>query len=104
MHTITYKDPEGVLAPTLVKHLEDFYKQKPKPRDCCGQTSVNEFKYMIEKEINGNDVRSYIAIPPIEHGKNYYEKFEQYFKLALHASPMSFKKELNIPANTQIKT
>ena len=87
VHTITYKDPEGVLAPTLVKHLEDFYKQKPKPRDHFGQTSISEFKYMVEEEINGDDVRSYIAIPLIEHGKDYHEKFEQYFKLALHVSP-----------------
>ena len=86
-HTITYKDPDSVLAPTLVKYLEDFYKQKPKPRDHFGQTSISEFKYMVEEKINGDDIRSYIAIPPIEHGKDYHEKFEQYFKLALHASP-----------------
>ena len=48
MHTITYKDPEGVLAPTLVKHLEDFYKQKPTLRDHFGQTSISEFKYMVQ--------------------------------------------------------
>ena len=85
-YTITYKDPEGVLAPTLVKHLEDFYKQEPKPGDRFGQTSISEFKYMAEEEINGN-IRSYIVIALIEHGKDYHEKFEQYFKLALHASP-----------------
>ena len=42
---------------------------------------------MVEEEINGDDIRSYIAIPPIEHGKDYHKKFEQYFKLALHTSP-----------------
>ena len=72
-HTITYKDPDSVLEPTLVKHLEDFYKQKPKQRNHFGQTNISEFKYMIEEEINDDDVRSYIAIPPIEHGKDYHE-------------------------------
>ena len=30
-HTITYKDPDAVLAPTLVKHFKDVYKLKQKP-------------------------------------------------------------------------
>ena len=102
-HTITYKDPEGVLAPTLVKHLEDFYKQKPKPRDHFGQTSIREFKCMVEEEINGNDVRSYIAIPPIEHGKDYHKKFDNISNLLYTCPPTSFKKELSVPTNTQIK-
>ena len=86
-HTITYKDPENILAPTLVNHLEECYKQKPKPRDKFLQTKIGEFKYMVEEEKIGDDIRSYIAIPPPEHDKEYHDKFEQYFKLSLQACP-----------------
>ena len=39
-HTIIYKDSSTVLAPTLVKHLEDVYKLKQKPKDKYGQTLI----------------------------------------------------------------
>ena len=86
-HTITYKDPENILAPTLVNHLEECYKQKPKPRDKFLQTKIGEFKYMVEEEKIGDDIHSYIAIPPLKHDKEYHDKFEQYFKLSLQACP-----------------
>ena len=42
---------------------------------------------MVEEEKIGDDIRSYIAIPPPEHDKEYHDKFEQYFKLSLQACP-----------------
>ena len=85
--TITYKDLDNILAPTLVSHLEECYKIKPKQCDHYGQTKIGEFRHMVEEEKIGEDMCSYVAIPPIERNKEYHEKFEQYFKLALQASP-----------------
>ena len=58
-HTITYKGPENILAPTLVNYLESRYKMKPKQRDCHGQTKIGEFKHMIEIERMGKVTRDY---------------------------------------------
>ena len=105
-HTITYKDPDAVLAPTLVKHFEDVYKLKQKPRDKYGQTSIGEFKHMLESEKQSDDgnVRSYIAIPQADHRKDYHEKFEHHFKLALQASPHVIQERMSRARNIQIKT
>ena len=60
-HTITYKDPDVILAPTLVSHLEGLYKIKPKQKDCYGQTKISEFRHMIEEEKLGEEVRDYFV-------------------------------------------
>ena len=86
-HTITYKDPENILAPTLVNYLESRYKMKPKQRDRHGQTKIGEFKHMIEIERMGEVTRDYLPIPPPDHDKEYQDKFEHHFKLALQSSP-----------------
>ena len=86
-HTITYKDPDTILAPTLVSHLEGLYKIKPTQKDCYGQTKMSKFRHMIEEEKLGEEVRDYLSIPPIEHDKEYHNKFEHHFKLSLQASP-----------------
>ena len=87
VHTITYKDPNAILAPTLVAHLKRSYCIKLKQKDNHGQIRIGKFKHMIEEEKVGEEVRDFLAIPPIEHSKEYHDKFEVYFKLALQASP-----------------
>ena len=94
-HTITYKDPDAILAPTLVAHLECSYSIKPKQKDNHGQTRIGEFKHMIEEEKLGEEVRDFFAIPPIEHSKEYHDKFEVYFTLALQASPHVIQERIN---------
>ena len=86
-HTITYKGPENILAPTLVNYLESRYKMKPKQRDRHGQTKIGEFKHMIEIERMGEVTRDYLPIPPPDRDKEYQDKFEHHFKLALQSSP-----------------
>ena len=86
-HTKTYKDPDAILASTLVSHLEGLYKIKPKQKDCYGQTNMSEFRHMIEEEKLGEEVRDYFSIPSIEHDKEYHDKFEHHLKLCLQASP-----------------
>ena len=86
-YTITYKDPENILAPTLVNYSESRYKMKPKQRDRHGQTKIGEFKHMIEIERMGEVTRDYLQIPPPDHDKEYQDKFEHHFKLPLQSSP-----------------
>ena len=90
-HTITYKDTTGtgtVLAPTLARHIEETYKVKSKQKDRYGQTLMSEFKYMVENEAPNDEgkSRAYLSIPQPDHKKEYWEKFEHHFKLALHGS------------------
>ena len=87
IHTITDKDPDTVLAPTLVTHLENSYWMKPKQKDFHGQTRIREFRHMIEEEKLGKEIRNYLSIRPIDHSKEYHDKFKHHLKLALQASP-----------------
>ena len=41
-HTITYKDTGTVLAPTLVRHIEETYKLKSKQKNKHGQDSFHD--------------------------------------------------------------
>ena len=88
-HTITYKDTAGtVFAPTLARHIEETYKVKLKEKDKHGQTSMSEFKYMVENEAPNDEgkSRAYLSIPQPDHKKEYWEEFEHHFNLALHGS------------------
>ena len=94
-HMITYKDPESILAPSLTSHLEKEYGMKPKQRDHLGQTRIGEFRHLIEEEKLGEELRDFINIPPTTHNKEYYDKFEHHFKLALQASPHVNQERIN---------
>ena len=94
-HTITCKDPESMLAPSLTSHLEKEYGMKPKQRDHLGQTWNGEFRHIIEEEKLGEELRDFINIPPTTHNKEYYDKFEHNFKLALQVSPHVIQERIN---------
>ena len=97
-HTITYKDTTGtVLAPTLARHIEETYKIKSKQKDRYGQTLMSEFKYMVEKEAPNEEgkSRAYLSIPQPDHKKEYWEKFEHHFKLALHGSQYVIRERMS---------
>ena len=94
-HTITYKDPESILASSLTTHLEKEYGMKPKQRDHLGQTRIGEFRHIIEEEKLGEELRDFINIPPTTHNKEYYDKFEHHFKLAPQASPHVIQERTN---------
>ena len=87
-HTITYKDTGTVLAPMLARLIEETYKLKSKQKDKHGQTLMSEFKYIVENEAPNDEgkSRAYLSIPQPDHKKEYWEKFEHHFKLALHGS------------------
>ena len=97
-HTITYKDTTGtVLAPTLVRHIEETYTVKSKQKDRYGQTLMSEFKYMVEKEATNDEgkSRAYLSILQPNHKKEYWEKFEHHFKLALHGSQYVIRERMS---------
>ena len=99
-HTITYKDTGTVLAPTLVRYMEEMYKLKSKQKDKHGQTLMSEFKYMVENEAPNDKVpicrsRAYLSILRPDHKNEYWEKFEHHFKLALHGSQYVIHKRMS---------
>ena len=96
-HTITYKDTGTVLAPTLARHIEETYKLKSKQKDKHGQTLMSEFKYMVENEAPNDEgkSRAYLSIPQPDHKKEYWEKFEHHFKLALHSSQYVIRERMS---------
>ena len=96
-HTITYKDTGIVLAPMLVRHMEETYKLKSKQKDKHGQTLTSEFKYMVENEAPNDEGKScaYLSIPQPDHKKEYWEKFEHHFKLALHGSQYVIRERMS---------
>ena len=97
-HTITSNDTTGtVLAPTLARHIEETYKVKLKQKDRYGQTLMSEFKYMVENEAPNDEgkSRAYLSIPQPDHKKEYWEKFEHHFKLALHGSQYVIRERMS---------
>ena len=96
-HTITYKDTGTVLAPTLVRHMEETYKLKAKQKDKHGQTLMSESKYMVENEAPNDEGKShaYLSIPQPDHKKEHWEKFEHHFKLALHGSQYLIRERMS---------
>ena len=96
-HTITYKDTGTVLAPMLARHMEETYKLKSKQKDKHWQTLMSEFKYMVENETPNDEgkSRAYLSIPQPDHKKEYWEKFEHHFKLALHGSQYVIRERMS---------
>ena len=50
---------------------------------------------MIEEEKLGEEIQDYLAIPLIDHSKEYHDNIETYFKLALQASPHVIQERIN---------
>ena len=87
-HTITYKDTGTVLAPTLVRHMEETYKLKSKQKDKHGQTLMSEFKYVVENEAPNDEgkSRAYLSIPNPIIKKSIGKNSNTTSWLALHGS------------------
>ena len=84
-HTLMYKDMDNIMAPLLTVHLEKQYLMKPKPRDHLGQTSFFPYRHLVEQEHHSEEVHDFIMIPHETHTKEYHDKFEHNFKLALQS-------------------
>ena len=51
IHTLTYKHPDNVIAPTLVRQLESYYGMKQsRQTDCHGQNTFSQYRQFVEQE------------------------------------------------------
>ena len=98
VHTLTYKDPNAPIAPIILRQLlrlSPLFKKNPAAPD---QYTFKHFFHLVEEEEtpHSDDVRHFINVPkitpPFEHAK-----FENMFKLSLHACPFVLKERLEIP-------
>ena len=64
---------------------------KEKPSDENGQNSFSQYKHLIEKEEAHDGIRDFIGIYKLGMTKEYWDKFENYFKLELQASQHHIK-------------
>ena len=86
-HTLTYKDPTSVIAPTVATHLESYQCMKFRLTDDHSQNSFGQYRHLVEQEIQNDELRDFLSVGKHGLNKEYYDKFEHHFKLALHASP-----------------
>ena len=88
VHTVTYKDPNAIIASTLANHLETFHWMKPRPTDEHGQNNFGQYRHLVEQEIQNHEISDFISISKQPLNKEYFDKFKNHFKLALQASPI----------------
>ena len=60
-----------------------------------GKLGSMNFRHIIEEEKLGEELKDFINIPPTTHNKEYNDKFEHHFKLALQASPHVIQERIN---------
>ena len=94
VHTLTYKDANAIIAPTLANHLETFHCMKPKPTDEHGRNSFGQYRHLVEQEIQNDEIRDFISISKQPSDKEYFDKFENNFKLASQVSPIIIQERI----------
>ena len=96
VHTLTYKDPNAPIAPIISRQLlrlSPLFKKNPATPD---QYTFKHFFHLVEEEEtpHSDDVGHFINVPkitpPFEPAK-----FENMFKLSLHACPFVLKERLD---------
>ena len=76
------------IAPTISKHLDTYYDTKMHD----GQNSFRQYRHLIEEENTmGDAYRNFIGIYKQNLTKDYWDRFKNYFKLGLQASPHHIK-------------
>ena len=85
-HTLTYRDPNTILALSIASHLERIHNMKPKTKDQFGQNTFFQFRHLVEQEMQNEELREFIPISKERPNKEQQDKFEHNFKLALQAS------------------
>ena len=51
IHTLTCKQPDNVIAPTIARHLENYHHIKSRPTDDHGQNTFAQYRHFIEQEM-----------------------------------------------------
>ena len=82
VHTLTYKDPNAIIAPTLANHLETFHCMKPRT-DKHGQNNFGQYRHLVEQQIQNDEIRDFISFSKQPLNKEYFDKFEKPFQTCL---------------------
>ena len=67
---------------------------KPRPTDEHGQNNFGQYRHLVEQEIQNDEIRDFISISKQSLKKEYFDKFENHFKLALQASPIIIQERI----------
>ena len=94
VHTLTHKDPNNIISPTIAALLEWYYNMKPRPTDDNEQNNFGQYKHLVEQEMQGDELRDFLSICKHPLNKEYHEKFENHFKLALQTSPLIIQERI----------
>ena len=94
IHTLTRKQPDNIIAPTIARHLENYHHIKSRPTDDHGQNTFAQYIHFIEQEMQNDELRDLLGIYKHPLDKEYYDKFENHFKLALQTSPFVIKERI----------
>ena len=54
VHTLTYKDPNAIIAPTLANHVETLHCRKLRPTDKHGENKFGQDRHLVEQEIQND--------------------------------------------------
>ena len=94
VHTLTYKDRNNIISPTIAAHLEWYYNMKLRPTDDHGQNNFGPYRHLVEQELQGDELRDFLSICKHPLNKEYHEKFKNHFKLALQRSPLIIQERI----------
>ena len=93
IHTLTYKDPNAPIAPLISRQLLKLTPLFRKTLEPDQQFHFKNFFRLMEEEENSHsdEVRHFINVPKIATPFEGHVKFENMFKLSLHACPFVLK-------------
>ena len=91
IHTLTCKQPDNIIAPTIARHLENYHNMKSRPTDDHDQNTFVQYRHLIEQEMQNDKLRDFLGIYRHLLDKEYHKNFKDHFKLALQTSPFVIK-------------
>ena len=91
IHTLTCKQPDNIIAPTIARHLENYHHMKSRPTDDHDQNTFAQYRHLIEQEMQNDKLRDFLGIYKHPLDKEYHKNFKDHFKLALQTSPFVIK-------------
>ena len=94
IHTLTCKQPDNIIAPTIARHSENYHYIKSRPTDDHGQNTFPQYRHFIEQEMQNDESGDFLGIYKHPLDKEYHDKFENHFKLALQTSPFVIKERI----------
>ena len=82
IHTLTCKQPDNVIAPTIARHLENYHHTKSRQTDDHGQNTFAQYRHFIEQEMQNDELRDFLGIYKHPLDKEYYEKIRKSLQIS----------------------